>query len=177
MSRSTTAPPPRLLTVAHAAERLNTTTSKLYELVAKRSIRSVRFGRAVRILQDHLDLLVNSAGEAPATVRHDEHQRTSRVDPGDELEDRNRREDFLGRRSGTEARRPTSATVAIPERSHSAHDASEPRQPNSCETARSRHRLAPRCDPSTRRRGAPSGGVVMSQREQQTARVNVDDAT
>jgi excisionase family DNA binding protein len=149
MSRSTTAPPPRLLTVAQAAERLDTTTSRLYELVAKRSIRSVRFGRAVRILQDHLDLLVNSAGEAPATVRHDEHQRTSRVDPGDELEDRNRREDFLGRRSGTEARRPTSATVAIPERSHSAHDASERRQPDSRETAKSDTDLHPG---ATRRR-------------------------
>jgi excisionase family DNA binding protein len=148
MSRSTAAPPPRLLTVAQAAERLDTTTSKLYELIAKRSIPGVRIGRAIRIPQDDLDRLVSSAGEVQAP-RHDDHQRTSRVDLGDELEDRNRRDDSVGRRSGTEARRPTSATVAIPERSHSAHDPSERRQPDSRETAKSDTDLHPR---ATRRR-------------------------
>jgi excisionase family DNA binding protein len=143
MSRSTAGPPPRLLTVAQAAERLDTTTSQLYELVAKRSIPSVRIGRAVRIPQDGLDRLVNSAGGAQATVRHDEHQRTSRFDAGDEHEDRSCREDSLRRRSGTEARRPTSATVPMPERSHSAHDLSERRQPNSRETAKADTDLHP----------------------------------
>ncbi len=81
MSRSTAAPPPRLLTVAQAAERLGTTTSKLYELAAMRSIPSVRIGRAIRIPQDDLDRLVDRAGEAKAAVCHDEHPRTSRVDP------------------------------------------------------------------------------------------------
>jgi excisionase family DNA binding protein len=148
MSRSTTGPPPRLLTVAQTAEHLGTTTSKVYELVAKRSIPSVRFGRAIRIPQDDLDRLVSSAGEAQAP-RHDDRQRTSRVDPGDELEERSCREDSLGRRSGTEARRPTSATVPMPERSHSAHDPSERRQPNSRETAKSDTDLHPG---ATRRR-------------------------
>jgi excisionase family DNA binding protein len=149
MSRSTTAPPPRLLTVAQAAERLDATTSKLYELVAKRSIPSVRIGRAIRIPQDDLDRLVSSTGAAPATVRHDEHQRTSRVYLGDELEDRSCRDDSLGRRSGTEARRPTSATVPMPERSHGVHDPSERGQPDSRETAKSDTDLHPR---ATRRR-------------------------
>jgi excisionase family DNA binding protein len=148
MSRSTAAPPPRLLTVAQAAERLDTTTSKLYELVAKRSIPSVRIGRAIRIPQDDLDRLVGSAGEAQSP-RHDDHQRTSRVDLGDELEDRSRRDDALGRRNDTEARRPTSATVPMPERSHAAYDPSERGQPDSREPARSDTDLHPR---ATRRR-------------------------
>jgi excisionase family DNA binding protein len=52
MSKATPAPPPRLLTVAEAADHLDTTTSNLYEFVAKRNIPSVRIGRAIRIPQE-----------------------------------------------------------------------------------------------------------------------------
>jgi excisionase family DNA binding protein len=78
MSRSTAAPPPRLLTVAQAAEHLGTTPSKLYELVAKRSIPSVRIGRAIRIPQDDLDRLGARAGKAEVDAHLPEHQRKSR---------------------------------------------------------------------------------------------------
>lgn len=54
MPRSTTALPPRLLTVAEAATYLGTTTSWLYELVARHDIPCVRIGRAVRITGDAL---------------------------------------------------------------------------------------------------------------------------
>jgi excisionase family DNA binding protein len=63
MSPSTTAPPPRLLTVAQAADHLGTTTSKLYELVASRALASVRIGRAIRIPQYALDQLDRSGDQ------------------------------------------------------------------------------------------------------------------
>lgn len=57
MSRSTTAPPPRLLTVAQAADHLGTTTSRLHELVSSHAITNVRICRAIRIPQYALDQL------------------------------------------------------------------------------------------------------------------------
>lgn len=144
MSRSTAASTARLLTVAQAAERVGTTTPKLYELVARRAIPNVRIGRAIRIAPADLDRLVSRDGEAEATAHHADHQHTSRLDSGGELEDHGRRDDSLGqRRSGTAARRPTSATVSMPERSHSPQDLSERRQPNSRETAKSDTDLHP----------------------------------
>jgi excisionase family DNA binding protein len=55
VSRSTAAPPVPLMTVTQAAERLGTSTSELYELVARRAVPSVRIGRAIRIPQDDLE--------------------------------------------------------------------------------------------------------------------------
>ena len=63
MSRSTAASSPRLLTVAEAAEDLGTATSRLYALVARHAIPSVRIGRAIRILQDALDQLDRSGDQ------------------------------------------------------------------------------------------------------------------
>ncbi len=122
MSPSTGAPPPRLLTVAQAAEHLDTTTSRLYELAAAHAIPSVRIGRAIRIPQDALD---------PPAPRPDEPEvRTSAA-------------------ARTSHLQSTSDAVPMPERHHREQQASEPRQPNSREAPSAATDLHPR---ATRRR-------------------------
>jgi excisionase family DNA binding protein len=63
MSPSTPAAPTRLLSVAQAAERLSTTASALYELVASQVIASVRIGRTIRIPEAALHRLQNEPAE------------------------------------------------------------------------------------------------------------------
>lgn len=143
MSRSTPAPPPRLMTVAQAAEHLGTTTSKLYELVASRAIRSVRISRAIRIPQDNLDRLTADVCRNLATPGAD-NQRSShqRPDPREHLDQPDHAPD-QGSSSPTH-QRPTSDPVPIPDRRHSEQQPSEPRQPNSRETRNRSTDLHPR---------------------------------
>jgi excisionase family DNA binding protein len=69
MSPSTPAPLPRLLTVAQAADHLDSTTSKLHELVAPHALPSVRIGRAIRIPRDAVSRLASRPARAETEVR------------------------------------------------------------------------------------------------------------
>jgi excisionase family DNA binding protein len=112
MSPSTPAAPTRLLSVAQAAERLSTTASALYELVASQVIASVRIGRTIRIPEAALHRLQN--------------------EPAEHLAQPERATD---RRSISTAQpHLTSAAVPMPDRRHREQQASDPRQADSCET-------------------------------------------
>jgi excisionase family DNA binding protein len=127
MSPSTPAPPTRLLPVAQAAEQLSTTASTLYELAASHAVPSVRIGRAIRIPAAALHRLQNEPAEYLAQP--------------DRAADR--------RSISTAQQRPTSDVGPMPDHRHGEQQASEPRQPNSCETRDPDTDLHPR---ATRRR-------------------------
>jgi excisionase family DNA binding protein len=171
MSRAIAAPLPRLLTVAQAADHLDSTTSKLYELVARHALPSVRIGRVIRIPRDAVSPLASRPARAeteacPSTLAEPS---GSRATPSCSLDSTT-----LPIASATVPRidawppTPDPGLPAAAANSRRANPVSRsPVRPQVLT-----HRLAPPCDPSTRRRGEHEGGTVMSQREQQqTARV------
>lgn len=143
LSPSTRAPLPRLVTVTQAADHLDSTTSKLYELVARHALPSVRIGRAIRI-----------PGTPPATSRPGPPEPRPRFAPSTSLVPTGSRATPASSLNSTtlliaSARvpphpRPTSDAVPMPDRRHREQQASDPRQPNSCETRNPDTDLHPR---------------------------------
>lgn len=142
MSKATPAPPPHLLTVAEAADHLDTTTSNLYELAAKRTIPSVRIGRAIRIPQEGLDRLAADVCHDPTAHQADQRTSHQRSDPSAQLDQTQHAPHQLS--SSPTLQRPASDPDPMPERQHSEHQPSEPPHPNSCEATNPATDLHPR---------------------------------
>jgi excisionase family DNA binding protein len=132
MPRSTTALPPRLLTVAEAATYLGTTTSWLYELVARHDIPCVRIGRAVRISGDALNRLASRNAQAETEVCPSDLARTNRL--ASDSREHLARSGHPDRLSSSPPRRsPTSDAVPMADRCHRGQQTREHPQPNSRE--------------------------------------------
>ncbi|MDA2809056.1 helix-turn-helix domain-containing protein [Nocardiopsis sp. RSe5-2] len=69
MARTTTRPSGRLLTVAEAADRLNTTPRYPRRLIEERRITFVRIGRHVRIPESALDEFIAAGVVEPMRLR------------------------------------------------------------------------------------------------------------
>jgi len=145
MPPSTIAPPPRLLTAAQAAACLGTTTSKLYELVARHAIPSVRIGRAIRSPRTpSTDSRPGPPRPSPRCVRSTNLTRTSRFlrEPREQLAQADHAPDRIS--SSPPHRLPTSDAVPMAERCHRERQTSEHPQPNSREAPSPDTELHPR---------------------------------
>jgi excisionase family DNA binding protein len=134
MAPSTPAPLPRLRSVAQAADHLDSTTSKLHELVARHALPSVRIGRAIRIPRDAVSRLASRPARAETEVRPFNLARTDRLesDPR-ELARLDHAADRIS--NGAPHRRLTSDAGPKAARCHREQQTSEPRQPDSREAA------------------------------------------
>ncbi|WP_017559166.1 helix-turn-helix domain-containing protein [Nocardiopsis baichengensis] len=71
MARTTTRPSGRLLTVAEAADRLNTTLRYPRRLIEERRITFVKIGRHVRIPESALDEFITAGVVEPVRLHSD----------------------------------------------------------------------------------------------------------